>query len=255
MTLTTIDAIVKRVGDGFCLVEQIIKDLPATATTVFTGGGATSYVVGGYTVPSMPSGVSAFIPTQIIPISAGTLRLWAFKVIDLGSLSLATPTFTDGSAMPTVTELGVSRQIAGPVIAEVETAFNATPGNFTVTYVDQDGNGAETIASTALTASATVGSVSALPLNSPDWGVQDITTATRTGGTTPSGVVRFWGCIPLGYCLTGLNAAGNPTVMNFYGQCMNPTRLAAGDRIRVFAHNSGVIGRNVLAMQFVGDTP
>lgn len=194
------DALLKRISDGFAKTQTIWGEAATAPVQLLSGDNDIAFWRLGWTqtLPSLPSGVSSFIPTTFLgyaSTSSGFLLL--AELIDLGNLNLATPTFTDGVAMPTRTEGGVSRVIPGSVFAEVTTVLNATPGSITVTYVDQDGNTAEATGSKALTASAPVRSSSVVYLNSIDWGVQDITTATRTGGTTPTGVIQFWGVIPL----------------------------------------------------------
>lgn len=147
---------------------------------------------------SLPSGVSGFIPTRFTVTSSNNLgAIYLCRLVNLGSLNISTNTFTDGSAMPTVTELNTSRAMSGIVLIEVTTVLNATPGNLQITYVDQDGNTAESNTAQAFAASAAVGSIGVVTLNSGDTGVRDITNAQRTAGTTPTGVITLWGVIPL----------------------------------------------------------
>ena len=239
MALQAYDDFVARVANGYWMSQPIWDEIQ-TATTALLAAPTTNCQRCGYTrnMPSpLPSGVTAYIPTKIAVHWAGAdiLRgLLVAKMISLGSLNIATPTFTDGSAMPTVTELGVSRSLSSAILAEVTTVLNATPGSLTVTYVDQDGNTAETTTADALTASAAVRSCAFVKLNSPDWGARDITAASRTGGTTPTGAIQFWGLIPIMFVSCNSAQAPNYAHENLLLQHFNPARLGAGDRVGCF---------------------
>lgn len=189
--------IVRRVCAGYEASQPFDNHSTSNRVAAHTTTPYASIQRAGHTrdIPAMPSGVTAYMPckawihaTQNAPILVG-------RIIDLGSLDIsgASGTFTDGAVMPTVTELGASRQVSGPVLCEVTTALNATPGSFTATYTDQDGNTGQVSTSAALSASATVGSAGFLATLGGDHGVLDITAAARTGGTTPTGVIKFWG--------------------------------------------------------------
>ena len=171
----------------------------------------------------------------------------------MGNLDIAGPTFTAGSDMPTVTTLGQSRPLASALMIEVTTVLNATPGSYTVTYVDQDGNGAETTASVALTASAPVRTVGYAALNSTDWGVRSITTATRTGGTTPTGVITFYGIIPIAMYSVSPSTIGVCNSDNIMTSGVNVPRLAAGDVIGAFAFNNAAVKSLVGSLTIIGD--
>lgn len=251
MSLQTYNDFINRVGGNFTLEEPIYGDLSVGTTTTALGGINGTYQLNGYsrTLPTLPSGVTAYIPTRVSLIGSATYAYMLCKAINMGSLDLATPTFTDGAAFPTVTELGVSRQTSGAIFMEVTTALNSAPGSITVTYVDQDGNTAETTTAQALAASSVTGSAGWILLNSPDWGVRDITTATRTGGTTPTGVVKFWGLIPIAF----LTSVSGFDFRNLLTHSFNPIRLGAGDNIRLFGW-SGNPGKTVLGdIFYIGD--
>lgn len=178
------------------------------------------------------------------------------KMVDLGSLNIATPTFTDGNQMPTITEMGVSRQTSGAVYCEVTTALNATPGSITVTYVDQDGNSAETTSAQSLpTSNNGIKAGGFIFLNSTDTGVRDITTATRTGGTTPTGIVKFWGLIPIALMIGTANGSQN-IMENLLTSGFNPVRLGAGDVVKVLVTAGSTTAAAALSgnIFIVGDT-
>jgi hypothetical protein len=153
--------------------------------------------------------------------------------------------------MPTVTELGTSRVMASAVIAEVTTALNATPGSLQITYTDQDGNTSQSNTAVALTASAVVGTCAFVNLAAGDTGVRDISAATRSAGTTPTGVIKFWGLVPIALVSTALG--DNPEKMNLITQNFNPIRLGAGDVVRVFPTVSATAKRVFGMINLVGD--
>lgn len=251
MPLATVNDILARCAAGFELRENFAVDQRVANVGLFANpyGGS---VMWRYVVPSMPSGVTAFIPSEL-HVSAFQGYLVLAKAIDMGSLNISTNVFTDGAAMPTVTELGVSRVMDGGVIGVIETALNATPGSLAITYVDQNGNAAEASPATSMVASGTVGSAGTISLNTPDTGVRDITAAARTGGTTPTGVVRFYGLIPIGQ-VVGVSSLGSPASLAPLGLDFNPVRLAAGDLLLLI--QDGVLAARAIAgtLQFIGDT-
>lgn len=253
--VTTYDGLLARIGSGYW-ATQPIYDFNGTAGVIL-GGNGVAMMRSGRTMdlPALPGGVSAYIPTMIgindSNAAAATAHM-VVRLISLGTLDISTPTFTNGSNMPTVTEAGVSRTTCGAVWIEVTTALNATPGSITITYNDQDGNTAETTTAQALGASAPVGSSGWIALNAPDIGVRDITTATRTGGTTPTGVLTFWGVIPLAL-INSTTTANLGGVENLITSGFNCQRLAGSEKIGVFA-----IGTTIKAISgsifFVGDS-
>jgi len=116
---------------------------------------------------------------------------------NLGSVALATGTFTDGVAMPTKTIEGSAIQTASLLTMMVVTAtLTATSPVITATYTDQSGN---TGASCALTipTNALVNSAFIMTphLATGDTGVQDVTNITKSAGT--AGTVAVRGLLPL----------------------------------------------------------
>lgn len=155
--------------------------------------------------------------------------------------------------MPSLLELGATNTPASSVIVEVKSAMlNATPGNIAFTYVDQDGNAAETIAAESLGASATYGQAGWMPLNTPDWGVRSVSSATQSGGTTPTGLVDIYGMIPLS--LMCMSPGGFGMSDNIITHHFNYIRLPAGAEIAGYAlQNTGA--KSVLGEVFiVGDS-
>lgn len=250
------DDIINRVGGGFTLSQPFTDFIPAT--TANTLGNGTSLQRLGVTkdTPSLPSGVTAFMLTQVtasVGVSGGVLgTLMVAQLINLGSLNIGTNVFTDGSAMPTVTELGSSRQVAGPVFVEVTTALTGTPGTLTITYQDQDGNASETTSAQTMAASV-VKSSGWIVLNSNDWGVIDISAAARSGGTSPAGVIKFWGIIPIGM-IPLVNTTNMQGVENLLTASFNPIRLGAAATVGAFLLASTASVAMTGSLFFVGDS-
>lgn len=203
--VTTFDALLARISNEYD--ETFVWWGDATSKNTTANTGVNIYRFGDVkAVPgSLPTGVTAYIPTEISTLvsgSATTGMILFAEQIDLGHLDIsgASGTFTDGSAMPTRTELGSSIQIASPILAEVTTALNATPGTYTVTYTNQSGTGSRVTSATTPTNSAALRSAGFLTLSTTttnDTGCVDITAAARAAGTTPTGVIKFWGLIPI----------------------------------------------------------
>lgn len=254
--------IINRIGGNFWLSQPIWGEHTATSTTTISTNDfaalATVRIGDAKALPSgLPTGVSAYVPTRVaVTTSVASQTVLVCKMVNLGSIDIsgASGTFTDGSVMPTVTELGVSRVTASPVMMEVTTALNATPGTLTITYTDQDGNSTETTAAHTLTASATVRSVGTMLLNTTDWGVQDITAAARAAGTTPTGVIKFWGIVPIAMLASGPGLAGTPTLDNLITSGFSWLRLGSGDTYGCFAIGSNGAKAIVGDVFFVGDS-
>ena len=250
MALETYNDYIRRFTSGFYSNDPVWGEIVSTSSLFGTTSIPYQRIGDFKTYPSLPSGVTGYIPAcmNLTYHGAGSHAIIA-KLIDLGTLNTAGPTFTDGNQMPTVTELGVSRQIPGTVMVEITAALNATPRNLSVTYVDQDNNTAETTSAVSLPASGVAGSMAALKLNGSDWGVLDITNATGSGGTTPSGTLKFWGVIPLGIVNMMQNVVD---VCDFIGTGSNPMVFDAGESLVIMA--GGTTAKNVMGSVFtIGD--
>jgi hypothetical protein len=138
--------------------------------------------------------------------------------------------------MPTVTELGLASQAtASALIVEVTTVLAGTAGSINLTYVNQAGTGGQTTGANPLANSATVGSGGWMPLATGDWGVRSITSVAFTGqgASGVSGVVQFWGLIPL--AVGQVVVAGGSTTVNMLGSGFNPYRMGGGAAMGAFA--------------------
>jgi hypothetical protein len=259
MPITSMDGLIDRICDGFADIVPLYGNSVDTRICPFgTASTVPQFVRAGFSraMPNpLPSGVTGYIPTEFtwhMSANPATRSLLLAECIDLGSLDIsgASGTFTDGVAMPTRTELGTSRIVANPVICDVTTILNATPGTLNVTYTDQDGNTAAGPA-TALTASCPVSSVGFLPLNTGDIGVRDITAATRTLGTTPTGVIRFWGVQPVGVFHNGL-VSGAGAVESLISRYI-VRRFPAGTTLGLFTNVTLTTAGGIGMIRIVGD--
>lgn len=260
MAITTADGIIARISSGYEKTAHINGMTQVQFPNLFSGGSNPAMSRGGYVADlpgSFESGVSGYIPTQINltgSSNASARMVIVAEMIDMGSIDIsgASGTFTDGSAMPTRTQLGASNALASPVWCEAETAPSATPGTLNVTYTDQDGNTGISAPATNINGSAVARSGCFLPLDSSDWGVRDITGATRSGGTTPTGVIRFWGLIPL--CAVNLSPTNITTPEDLINGGMVRRLRTTGTKIGLILHSPngayGIMG----SIRFVGDS-
>lgn len=245
MPITSFDSFIESKCAGFDKRENFYTQFQAAKTaTLFTGNllVRSMHDVRIGTLPTLPVGKTYYMPTYIdLTGSANNTTYSIYKLTSFGSLNIATPTFTDGSAAPTVTEGGVSRQIPSAVLAVVTTALNATPGSITITYRDQDNNTAETTASITLTASVVAGTAAFLNLNAGDWGALDITAATRTGGTSPTGVIEFFHVQPVCTLVTPGTSATIP-VFNFLTDNPRLIKFVAGEKFAIVGTGTAARG-------------
>jgi uncharacterized protein YceK len=114
-------------------------------------------------------------------------------------------TWTDGSAMPTRTELGASVATYGMLFGHVTTALNGGAGTCTITYTDQDGNTGNT-QNLDMPGSAVLNTAFLqYSWNSGDYGIRDITNISYSGQSSPAGVAELWGITPIVAMFTGPN--------------------------------------------------
>lgn len=259
MPITSYNDIINRIGGGFSLQQPLWGEhtTAVTATLISTDTFSRARVGDAKPLPSgLPTGVTAYIPTRVsasITLASQTILL--AKMINLGSLDIsgASGTFTDGSSMPTITELGVSRTTASAVLMEVTSDLSALPGTITITYVDQNGNAAETTAAMTLTTLAASRTVGAVILNSGDTGVQDITAAARSGGTVPTGTIKFWGLVPISFLAGSPGTIGVCVMDNLVTSAFNWVKLGAGDIYGTFVWGSTGTKAILGDVFFVGD--
>ena len=208
--ITSHNGLIERITTDYDSLEPIHGYYPVARSPLLSVGMAAHRGFHAQAIPSsLPSGVTAYLPTQI---HGGTnllgFFLGVYHMINLGSIDISTNTFTAGSNMGTTTFGGQTVSRSGVLFAEVTTALNATPGNLNVTYVDQSGNTAETNTAVALATAAPVGSGVFVRLNIGDGAVREVTGANNSGGTSPTGVIKFWGLIPIGSTITNAYHGG-----------------------------------------------
>lgn len=255
MALRTYNNFIARGAADFILSQPMWGEMQ-TAGNVSFGDNIQLQMNAAVTkaLPSLPSGVTSYIPLRFMGYATNnTSQFLLAKVFVMGSLDISSNVFTDGSQYPTVTEAGVSRQIFGPIIACVTTVLNALPGTLTVTYVDKDNNSAETSVAGTPTASAVVNSSGFVRLNAGDIGAIDVTNAARSGGTTPTGVITFYGVIPIGFMGSVVSAAG--LLGNFLTDTICPIRLGAGDVLSLIniPRNNAYTGAVVGNLHIIGE--
>lgn len=261
MALSSFNDFIARWAAGYRASFPIWGEQQAAASSnlLGTGGLIACKIATLDMLGALPTGVTSFIPTRIDMFGTTFGSILVGRLIKLGELDIsgASGTFTDGAAMPSLTELGVSRQIPSAVIVAVKTALNATPGSITFTYTDQDGNTGIVSQSLALTASTSVGTCQVFPFTSAslDTGVIDITASSRTAGTTPTGVLEFFGMIPIARFTP---QASSGTAMSFASLLLdhiNLVRLGASEQLGFFSmiQPASVTGAWVGSIQFVGD--
>lgn len=233
--VTSYDAVINRISNGKSFDIQVIGESAAAPANITAGSVTVTRVGSNVTLPSVPAGTTDYKILAGMLITNVAFPVMIYKLVNLGTLNIGTNTFTDGSAMPTVG----GTQSSGICIVEVTTALNATPGAFTATYVNQAGTGGKVSTSSSLTASAAVGQCGILRFAAGDNALQDITAATQSGGTTPSGVLQFWGCLPIATLLGNSGTTGNlPNTFNNLTSAFNFLPLAAGDKVGFFSTTS-----------------
>lgn len=258
--LKTYNDYIARVFAGFDGQEHIYGDAQSNVSNSVISGQSMSIVSVGYTrtLPTLPTGVTAYIIDSLdCLVSAQLNPILIGKAINLGNIDISgtSGTFTAGATMPTATELNVSgQQTYSAVIAQVTTVLNSTPGSLSITYNANDGSTGNVTTALANSPSATVNTCGIYPLNTPHWGVSQITAAVRTGGTTPTGVITFWGLLNA-FMINGAITSGSiPGFKNMLSCAVSPFRFGAGDVIKFFALGS-TVGRGMTGtINYVGDS-
>jgi hypothetical protein len=208
-----------------------------TTTSVIFGGNtlAIQRIPVTITIPSLPGGVSRLTSTRIsIASSTGICTAIVVKEVLLGTKVLD-GAYTNGSAMPSVTECGVTRTSSGTIALVVSALLNSLPGSITVKYVDQDGNAAENATAITLPVSGPVGSAGFCLLNAGDYGAQSLDATTglvQSGGTIPTGTVKAYGLSPVFMCPLIANAVGG--VRSSIIGPFAPVHLVAGEILSVY---------------------
>lgn len=259
MTITKYKDIAVRISEGFDGDLDFCRSgFQVTKTAITTPATATPTVLMPRVAflpdtPTFPSGVTGYIPLEVNVTHTVSLAtpILLCEMFSMGTLNVATSTFTDGEAYPTVNALGSSVQQFGPVIFEWQSAAPTGTGrSITVTYRDQDNNTAETTASITLNNSSSQYAGSTLPLNSGDIGVVDITNATSNSVGT--GIIEFWGFIPIATWVA-THTAGISIPLDMIGNNL-VSRIGANKRLGLFqVGGAATAGGAVGQVRFVGD--
>lgn len=252
--VTTYDGIINRISAGYGAGPYYTySNVPANLTQAWPTTTVQVRTLNSFiTLPSLPSGVSKYRPTFLTSVGNGTISNIFGKIIELGNLNISTNTYTTTATMPTRRELGTNAvQMWSPLLCVVTTVLNALPGTLNINYTDQGGSAGTT--SIALTASGSVGTACFANLATGDIGVQAVTNTTnRSGGTTPTGVITFYGILPLDVGVTNIASTGvgrNLITTNFA-----MLELGAGDKIGMIKINSNATNSTEKgAMWFFGE--
>lgn len=251
-SLNSVDQYVKRVADGYYAIEPFLAEVAAATGAIISNAYQLQRTF-KYIVPSLESGVSAYTPIGVQYTESNSQAVLIAKVINFGSLNIGTNVYTVGAAMPTVDELGESTQPPASILIEVTTALNATPGTLTLTYTDQDGNTGVSSLAMSLVGNSVVKAMTQTFLAAGDYGALELTNAVRTSGTTPTGVLQFWGTIPICF-IDNSNFNKNINLVQLISEQPSHIRLDAGDVI-IGIGIGGTVVRGVLGwLSMVGDT-
>lgn len=254
VALSSMDDYINRASNGYIVHRQfsVHRDV-ATSGSIY-GGQLAPWQLSPmiYKVETMPTGVTGFKLTNATLYSnIITAPIFCVKLVNLGSHDIGTNTYTDGSTMPTVTEGGVSRRTYGGILQVVTTAFDANAASWTITYRDQDNNIAPVSPAMPKTVSAVIGTAGFATLNTGDYGATDISGAATTSGTG-TGVVTFYGVVPLGTFSPILQVVGTAMQFNNLTDSPCPPILSAGDEIYLLTTTTSAKGyRGTLT--FIGD--
>jgi hypothetical protein len=181
----------------------------ATAANTTSGYVTASRLSNTITVPSVGAGFSGYVITMLDILSRhNDNATFAILEYTLGTLAVATNTFTDGSTMPTKTVRGSSLQTGSMLAWLVATAaLTATTPAVTITYKNEEGTGSRT-ATLTLPTNAALGSAFFINphLQAGDTGIQDVTNMSKSAGT--AGTLKVYGGLVLGCALNGNSTNG-----------------------------------------------
>lgn len=252
------DDFIARIMNGYDCYEPFYGDQQTAFTsTLLTGQNTIVGTVGTTrTFPSLPTGVTGYIVMSTNALSSnGSGPLILGKAINLGSIDIsgASGTFSAGSSMPTVTEGNNSNQTYSSVMAEVTTAISSNAGTLTITYKANDGTTGNTTTAQTITNSAVAHTCGTITLNTGHWGVSQITASARAAGSSPTGVIKFWGVLPICMVHQGYSAS-IPAFRNLISSTINPMRLGAADVVKIFSLGATGVRGLEGGMNIVGDS-
>jgi hypothetical protein len=255
--LQNFDQYIDRIANTYFQKIHFAQDfITATTATLYSGQLLSLQVASCFSVPSLPAGVSGLRLVNATLRSSSIVPAILGKVIYLGTYNYGTGVFTDGTAMPTVTEGNISRAVSSSILAYVSSQLTLTSGTVTtnVQYTDQDGNVGAAAPSFTFTTGATVGTTGWLRLATGDVGATDVTNITVAGGGTATGIIQLLGIIPLGMFRNESRNSSTPSQLNFICNSITPPLLNTGDQLVCLICNSAA-KRVQGTMFFVGEQP
>lgn len=256
---TTYDGLVQAFSEDRAAVYQWYDYLEAAGTSlVGTAVGQAVRDMGGHIVLPTVSGIAKYRAVFAHGNGSTAGLFFLVKLVHLGSLDIsgASGTFTHDTAMPTRRELGVDNVPTwGQLLMVVRTALNAAPGSIgSISYVNQAGTSTSISTAFTLSVSASSGMASILTLATGDYGVRDVTAATRTSGTTPTGILDFYGLYPLGTLPVSINATF-PIGANFITGSFCIPDLLPGDELALLSNAlSTQAGASTVWVTLIGET-
>ena len=106
-TLRSFNDFTARVGNGFYNQAHFSVEIDAATSGALFGSAGQSLSIQKtpliHKLPALPSGVTGYRLTGATVYSSSTGTYQLVKLVNFGSLNIATPAFTAGVSMPTVT--------------------------------------------------------------------------------------------------------------------------------------------------------
>lgn len=205
--LDSVDNILKAQEAGGVLLREI-RCIGGSVTAATNDSGRLNgrrYPI-NFTVPSLTGYDGYFFDMRAMNSTTSILTIMGIEY-HLGSISMATGTFTADQSAPTksirVAGATTSRTTAFPcgmVFAVPTATIGASATTLNITYTNQAGTGSRTTTGFILPASSAVQTAFTLQgeyLTSGDTGIRAITACTKSGATT--GTIDFYGILPLAW--------------------------------------------------------
>lgn len=255
MALLTTNQIQARAWAGYTKQTNIYGNFGVASQSLFNAGGAASLIrragfVQGPPV-SLEAGVTSYLLEKIQIHSTQSFPFTLCEVFDMGTMDTAVGgTFTDGVASPSRKQAGTVAPLPlMPIVEVASTLASTATRTFQLQYTDMAGNAKSGVAM-SMTASSSKWSCGFPILAAGDIHIQDVTGVVCTAGSSPSGLVRVLGLLPI---YEGILA---PQVATLNVNLLNEgivARVPAGAQLGIFAHTNGVISMHGTAT-WVGDS-
>lgn len=194
----------------------VIRNAAAsTAGTTASGSMSGRRMDATVTLPAMTGPTGAYCMRASVGSLPGQALALVAVETELGSLAVATDTFTAGSAMRSRRDrVGASVQADAQLVALVATvALTATTPTITITYTNQDGVGSRT-ATVLLPTSIAVNTAFLLrpdQLQAGDTAIRSVENISKSAGT--AGTLKLFGLNPIGVeAQSGLLIGANDSI-------------------------------------------